>query len=310
MKKTIRAALIETKNVADLSEITPLKIEKIKKINLEHNIELIKDAVNQGTQIICLNELFPAPYFAIEKEADKKWIDFAESVEKGSTIKALRKVSKDLNIIILAPIYEQATHGNRYNTTVVIEEGNILGKYRKTHIPHGHNEQGNFTEGFYYNASDDEKMNIGYKKISGHPLFPVFKTGIGKIGIATCFDRHFQYVWQHLENGGAQIVFSPAVTFGETSREAWNHEFPTEAIRHGFFIGGSNRIGQEFQNGPIFFGESYFVGPNGKKLPNVSNYKNLVIADLNLTELERDSSGWNLTGNKRLDLEKSILNKL
>jgi len=302
MDNIIRVAITETKSIADFSKISLSQIDEIKQINLNHNITLIKHAVSKGVQIICLNELFSAPYFAIGKEENKIWHNFAESVETGMTIKLLIRLSKELEIIILAPIYEQASSGKKYNTTVVIENGNILGKYRKTHIPHGSNEQGNFTEGFYYIASDDENMNGDSENISGHPLFPVFKTDIGYIGIATCFDRHFQYVWQHLEDGGAQIVFSPAVTFGETSREAWLHEFPTEAIRHNLFIGGSNRKGQEFKNGPMFFGESYFVGPNGKKLPNISNHKNLIISDINLTKLNKDSSGWNLKENKRLDL--------
>jgi len=114
-------------------------------------------------------------------------------------------------------------------------------------------------------------------------------------------------VWQHLENGGAQIVFSPAVTFGKTSRKAWDHEFPTEAIRHGFFIGGSNRKGQEFNDGPVFFGEGYFVGTDGYKLPNISIFDNLIISDINLDTLKNDNSGWNLKLNQRVDLAKSAV---
>jgi predicted amidohydrolase len=43
-----------------------------------------------------------------------------------------------------------------------------------------------------------------------------------------------------------------------------------------------------------YFGESYFVGPNGV-LPNRSTHPELVIADVDRGELTRpDPSGWNL----------------
>ena len=308
MENIIRVALTETKSIADLSEINYSQIEMIKQVNLTHNIDLIKKAASQNVQIICLNELFPAPYFAIREEINENWLHFAESAETGFIVNNLIKLSEKLEIVILAPIFEQTEADKRYNTTVIIEKGVVLGKYRKVHIPHGHNEQGNFTEGFYYNGSDDENMNNGCEKVKGHPLFPVFETQVCRLGVATCFDRHFQYVWQHLENGGAQIVFSPAVTFGKTSREAWEHEFPTEAVRHGFFIGGSNRKGQEFKDGPVFFGEGYFVGSDGIRLKNVSKFDKLVISDINLDDLKHDSSGWNLKRNQRLDLAVDALN--
>ena len=250
MTGIVRAAMTETKNVAlppdDAGRLTPTDIEIIRQANLTHNLALIREAFGEEVRIICLNELFTAPYFAIGSEAQEAWTGFAESVISGPSVTALRQLTEELAITVLAPIYEKTDKGDRYNTVVLIENGEVLGQYRKAHIPHGHNEQGNFTEGFYYKASDDENQNHGREKVSGHPLFPIFTTQVGQVGIATCFDRHFQYVWQHLENGGAQMVFSPAVTFGDTSATAWEHEFPTEAVRHGFFVGGSNRKGREF----------------------------------------------------------------
>ena len=76
-----------------------------------------------------------------------------------------------------------------------------------------------------------------------NPFFPVFETSVARIGIATCYDRHFEGVVRSLARAGAEIVFSPAVTFGTKSRRMWDLEFPVDAARHGVFIGGSNRAG-------------------------------------------------------------------
>ncbi len=303
--------MVETKNVAalpaDPSEITESVIEAIRSVNVSHNIDLIRDAARQGAQIVCLNELFPAPYFSIGENVEENWEGFAESAEEGATISELRDVTKELSIVVIAPIYEQAESGQRYNTAVVIEDGEVIGKYRKTHVPHGNNEGGNFTEGYYYIASDEPGQNEGQEKVRGHDFFPVFETKHGNVGVATCFDRHFQYVWQHLENGGAQMVFSPAVTFGTVSEAVWEHEFPTEAVRHGFFVGGSNRKGQEFEGGPTFFGKSYFVGPDGQRLENLSTNPELVIADLDLSQVRGNLSGWNLPENRNDDWAKDAV---
>jgi beta-ureidopropionase len=312
MVNVIRAAMIETMNVAEIPDDTsPLDDEDISRIrdaNIAHVVKLIRLAFSEGAEIICLNELAPAPYFAIGEETQERWIGFAESAEEGPTIRAIQELTRELTITVLVPIYEQTEAGDRYNTTVVIEDGEILGKYRKTHIPHGSNEQGNFTEGFYYKASDDTGQNKGKKRVSGHPLFPVFETRVGNVGVATCFDRHFQYVWQHYENAGAQLVFSPAVTFGATSQEAWKHEFPAEAVRHGFYVGGSNKRGQEFPpDGPTFFGNSYFVGPDGRRLDDLSAKPELIISDLDLDQVAANPSGWNLPGNQRNDLAQAAI---
>ncbi len=310
MEKLIRAALVQTKNSAHIPKnketITSKIAQTIKLENVRHISSLISLAAQQGVQIICLNELFFAPYFPIEKEVTTNWFHFAESIESGPTIKRLQALSKKYSMVIVAPIYEMASQGKPYNTAVVLDSGKLIGIYRKTHIPHGANERGNFTEKFYLQESNDIDMNKKYKNIA-RGLLPVFPTTLGNIGVAICYDRHFSYVWKTLKQQHAHIVFSPGVTFGNVSKKVWKHEFSTEAVRNTFFIGASNKYGREFPNGPHFFGKSYFVGPDGSSLKNISSHKELIIANLDLSQIDQDQSGWDLNNNKRKDLEKFAL---
>jgi beta-ureidopropionase len=303
MSKVIRAALVQTKSVISLKcnsqHLGPEQVEEIRDANIEHNLRLVGIAEKQGSQIVCLNELFTAPYFAISNKVEGQWMLFAEHAENGATATALKQHTINSSIVIVAPIYEQDQSGKKYNTTIVVEGGAVIGKYRKSHIPHGKNEQGTFTEGYYYRASDELGQNERYEQAQGHDFFPVFQTSIGRVGIATCFDRHFSYVWDYLKAGGAQIVFSPAVTFGEVSQRMWKHEFPTEAVRNRMFIGGSNKKGNEFLGGPIYFGESYFTGPDGGMLHNTSPIQELVISDLDISLTDSDASGWDLKKHRR-----------
>lgn len=305
--RVVRAALTQTVNaypdmparVEDLARLAD-RLEDVRRANLDHHVALLEAAHAQGAQVACMGELFAAPYFALHH--DPMWTALAEDAQTGESVTRMRETATRLSMILIAPIYELAPSGERFNTAVVIDErGDVLGTFRKAHIPHGENEQGAFLEGFYYDRSDG-KNTTSAANVSGNSFFPVFETSVGRFGVATCYDRHFEGVMSALSSEGAELVFCPAVTFGEKSQRMWHLEFPVDAARHGLFIGGSNRAGTEPPWNQPYFGESYFCGPGGV-LPNISEHPRLVIADVDLGELSRaDPSGWNLSRDRRPDI--------
>jgi len=308
MKPPVRAALTETRNAyrampASLDELAELSgsLEAVRAENVAHHIGLIRRAAGEGVHVLCLGELFTAPYFALHR--DPMWFGLAEDARSGPTVTALRSVAREVEMILVAPIYELDPDSQaRFNTAVVIDErGELLGKYRKAHIPSGTNERASFHEDFYYGPSDGRLGDTPANR-SNNPFFPVFQTRVGRIGISTCYDRHFPGVVRSLAEGGAQIVFSPAVTFGEKSHRMWELEFPVDAARHNLFIGGSNRKGSEPPFDVEYFGASYFCGPGGR-LADRSQHEELVIADLDLDELsDGDPSGWDLARDTRPEI--------
>lgn len=309
MSRILRAALTQTVNAyrempSRREDLHLLKdrLDDVRRANVEHHLYLMKAAAAQGVKAIGFGELFPGPYFALESK--DLWFGLAEDALAGPTVAALKEGARAHGMVVVAPIYEQAPTARRFNTAVVIDaDGEVIGKYRKTHIPFGRNEEGEFVENYYYDRSDGDNVVPGKEafNVSENPYFPVFRTAYGRIGVSICYDRHFNGVIRSLAIGGAELVFSPAVTFGSKSRRMWQHEFPTDACRHGLFIGGSNRKGSEAPWNQPYFGESYFVGPNGP-LENVSTHENLVIADVDLDELTRpDPAGWNVPRDVRHD---------
>jgi N-carbamoylputrescine amidase len=308
MTRTVRAALTETRNAfaampARVEELATLagKLDDVRAANLARHVELLEAARAEGAEVVCLGELFPAPYFALTREP--VWLGLAEDAESGPSVSAMRAAAKRLGLAIVAPIYElDRASGKRFNTAIVIShEGEVLGSYRKTHIPCGENERARFSETFYYERSDGG-MRQTRANVSKNRFFPVFATRAGRIGIATCYDRHFEGAVSTLAREGAEIVFSPAVTFGAKSERMWPLEFAVDACRHRVFIGGSNRRGAEPPWNVEFFGRSHFVGPDGP-IANVSRHPELVIADLDLDALAADDpSGWNLARDARPDV--------
>ncbi|MFT4540610.1 MAG: beta-ureidopropionase [Planctomycetota bacterium] len=307
----LRAAMTQTRNAfapmpGSVEELTSLaaQLDAIREANLDHHEELIRAASAAGARVIGLGELFPAPYFALGRQ--ELWRECAEDAREGPTVSRMRHLARELQIVIVAPIYElDARSGLRFNTAVVIDDdGRWLGRYRKTHIPMGTNERASFDESFYYSSSNGQLDNTE-ANISTNAFLPVFETSVGRLGVAICYDRHFSSVIEILSQQGAQLVFSPAVTFGKTSERMWELEFPVDCCRHRVFIGGSNREGAEAPWGVEFFGRSYFCGPSGKR-PRLESRPELVISDLDTSEVESaGDSGWDLKRDARPELRQT-----
>jgi beta-ureidopropionase len=308
MSRVVRAAMTETVNaykampsrVQDLHELEG-RLDGVRRANVDHHLELLAAAAAEGVKVIGFGELFPAPYFALGGEP--MWTALAEVIDESETVASLRAAAKKHGVIVVAPLYERDREsGKRFNTAVVIDEhGAIAGTFRKAHIPYGKNEQGSFHENLFYERSDGGNR-LGAANVGHNPFFPVFETSAGRIGVAICYDRHFEGVMSALARGGAELVFSPAVTFGEKSQRMWRLEFAVDAARHNLFIGGSNRKGVEPPWNQPYFGDSHFVGPSGVVTPRPSRPE-LVVADLDLGELSRaDPAGWNLPRDVRPDI--------
>lgn len=301
---SLRLALTQT--VCPLTDLPPLdrigevapRLGEIRDACLEHHLDLLRRAKGRGAQLVCFGELFHAPYFALTQH--EVWRGMAEDARTGPTVRAVCQVAAELGVAVVAPIYElDASSGRRFNTAVVIDaKGEVLGTYRKVHVPQGKNEQGVFDERFYYDASDG-LMPQGPANVSENRFFPVFEVQGIRLGVAICYDRHFEGVMRTLALNGAQVVVSPAVTFGEKSHRMWGQEFAVDACRHRIVIAGSNRLGQEAPWNQPYFGETYVVGPEGP-FHDLSEDDRLVIVDVALDTLTRpDPAGWDLARDVR-----------
>ena len=98
----------------------------------------------------------------------------AEDALTGPSVTRMRDAAREHEMIIIAPIYEKCRNTELlFNTAVVIEShGEVLGTYRKTHIPQGTNERGTFYERFYYGASGRRHVRGASRQLLVQPLLP------------------------------------------------------------------------------------------------------------------------------------------
>lgn len=278
MASIVKAGLIQTKTGNNKQE------------NIDKAISFIEKGAAQGVQVFAMQELFFSPYFAAEQ--DNKWFEWAEPIP-GPTISTMQEVAKKHKAVIVVPIFEEVNRGVYYNTTAVIDaDGELLGLYRKNHIPH----LKGFWEKFYFKPG-----NLGY---------PVFDTAYCKVGVYTCYDRHFPEGARILGLNGAEIVFNPSATVDSLSKYLWEIEQPAHAVANMYYVGAINRVGKEMEDSP-FFGTSYFVNPKGQFLSKGSYDKEeIVIADLDLEMITETRKLWQFYRDRRPETYDEIADLL
>ena len=242
MKKEITIGLIQMACSEDVSD------------NIDRTLESIKKAAGQGAQIICTQELFKSPYFC--QTEDRQNFDLAEEINEGSsTIKMLSELAGELEIVLIASLFEKRAAGIYHNTAVVFDaDGSYLGKYRKMHIP----DDPHYYEKYYFTPGD-----LGYK---------VFNSKYAKIGVLICWDQWFPEAARLLGLQGVEIIFIPtAIGFsrieeGNSYDSGWKTVQQGHAVANACFLAAANRVGFELDpSNSNQTGQSSGVGPNGEQ---------------------------------------------
>ena len=272
MTDVIRAALVQTTWTGD------------KESMIKAHEDYARDAAAQGAKVICFQELFYGPYFC--QVQDPQYYSYTEKIPDGPTTERMKSLAKETGMVLVVPMYEEDAQasGIYYNTAAVIDaDGQYLGKYRKTHIPHVKG----FWEKFYFRPG-----NLGY---------PVFDTAVGRVGVYICYDRHFPEGWRALGLAGARIVFNPSATSRGLSAYLWQLEQPASAVANEYFIGAINRTGVEDLGDNDFYGSSYFVDPEGKFVGEVGDTREpeLIVRDLDLGLIKTVRERWQFYRDRR-----------
>ena len=270
-----------------------------KEANVEKAMQRIREAAAKGAQIVCTQELFASLYFCDEENYDN--FNLAELIP-GETTETLSTLAAELNIVIVASLFEKRTKGIYHNTTVVIDaDGTLLGKYRKMHIP----DDPAYYEKFYFTPGD-----LGYK---------VFKTKYATIGVLICWDQWYPEAARITSLMGAEILFYPTAIGWATSQdeatnneqyEAWQTIQRSHAVANGVHVVSVNRTGFE-QNGNMkFWGGSFIANPFGRLLYKASHdNEEVFLAELDLEKTDQYRTHWPFLRDRRIDSYEPIVKR-
>ena len=278
----------------------------------------IRAAHAKGAQVICLKELFNAPYFC--KTLDASRFDLAEPVP-GPTTERLQKLAKELAVVLVVPLYEKQAPGVYRNSAAVIDaDGALLGVYRKMHIPH----DPLFEEKYYFAPGEagDPVQPKGVRGPDGDAGgFMVWKTRYATIGVLICWDQWYPEAARITALLGADILFYPTAIgwhpaekaeWGGAQVDAWRTAQRAHAIANGVFVAAPNRAGFEAEAGTggiEFFGHSFIVDPFGRYLAQAETGDATLLAKCDPALIEGTRRNWPFLRDRRVDAYAPILNR-
>jgi N-carbamoylputrescine amidase len=258
-----------------------------KETSLKKAGDLVRLAAKKGARIICLPQLFATPWFP--HKIDKKAFAHAET-EDGPQVTSLRELARGEKAVIIAPLFEK--DGKDYFSTafVIGTEGEIIGKYRKVHVP----QIPLWEERAYFKPG-----NLG---------FPVFQTPYGRIGVQICWDVFFPEGMRILALNGAEVIFAPTASAFFHSRTKWERAIQAAAHENGLFIFRVNRVGKEAKQ--EFYGRSFCAGPDGEFwVKPAGPSEGIIIAELDIGELSAARNEWVFLKDRRPNEYGQILLK-
>jgi N-carbamoylputrescine amidase len=284
--------------------------------NLARSVAAIREAHRRGAQIICLKELFNAPYFA--KSLRVEAFGIAEPIP-GPTTEAMMSLAAELKVVLVVPVYERQASGLYRNSAAIIDaDGSLLGVYRKMHIPH----DPLFEEKYYFapgDADDSAPGKVGAWK--GSHGFRVWKTRYADIGVLICWDQWYPEGARITALLGADILFYPTAIgwhpsekdhFGRAQVEAWRTIQRSHAIANGVFVASPNRVGFEPEpntNGLEFFGHSFICDPFGRILTEAGEQPEVLVAKCDPALVEETRRNWPFLRDRRVDAYGGILSR-
>lgn len=262
----------------------------------------IREAAGRGAALVCLPELYRSRYFC-QNESERPFA-LAEPVP-GPATERLEALANELEICVVASLFERRAAGIYHNTAAVIDRTGYVGKYRKMHIP----DDPRYYEKYYFTPGD-----LG---------FISFDTSAGSIGVLICWDQWYPEAARLTAMQGADILIYPTAigwhpeekaSHGESQLKSWQLVQRSHAVTNGCFVLAANRVGFESEpdgaGGIEFWGSSFVAGPGGEVLAEAdSRESSVIVATLDLGAVEQTRIAWPFLRDRRIDAYGNLIRR-
>jgi N-carbamoylputrescine amidase len=278
-----------------MSKVTVAALQLAFSDDIQENIAavsaLVREASGRGAKVILPPELFEGQYFC--RTQDESHFARALPADAHPAVLAMRELARELEVFIPTSFFEAEGH-HHYNSLAMIDDrGEVLGVYRKSHIPDGPG----YSEKFYFRPG-----NTGFK---------VFKTGFGTVGPAVCWDQWYPETARALTLQGAEILLFPTAIGTEphdpdldTSR-LWRRAMIGHAVSNVVPVVAANRIGTEGDQ--RFYGHSFICDERGDILAEFGATETGVLtAELDLALARKHRAAFGFFRDRRPDLYRRL----
>ncbi len=269
--------------------------------NISRAEMLVRAAAAKGANVILLPELFERPYFCQERCYD--YYAYAEKTKDNKAVQTFLPISEELDCVIIVSFYERAGKV-LYNSVAVLDCGQILGVYRKTHIPDDHYYQ----EKFYFTP--------------GNTGFRTFETTYGCIGVGICWDQWFPETARCLALNGAELLFFPTAIgsepiLGTDSADHWARVMQGHAAANLVPVIAANRHGTETvepteanggqKSSLTFYGSSFICDETGQIILQAGRDEDaILVEEFDLDNIDKERLDWGVFRDRRPGMYKDI----
>jgi N-carbamoylputrescine amidase len=269
--------------------------------NLAQAEALVRRAARDGAQVILLQELFETPYFCIEQ--DSRHLRLATTLRENRAVAVMTRLARELGVVLPVSFFERSGQACFNSVAVVDADGEVLGLYRKAHIPNGVGYQ----EKTYFSPGDTG--------------FRVWNTSFGRIGVGICWDQWFPECARVMALQGAELLMYPTAIGTEpppalpvNSRDHWQRTQQGHAAANLIPLIASNRFGLERslqQPDDLyirFYGSSFIADQLGAKVAEAGeDGQAILLAEFDLAAAAELRDNWFVFRDRRPDLYGPLL---
>ena len=191
--------------------------------NLEGAERLVREAAERGAEVVLLQELFETPYFPIEQDA--RHFTLARPFDDHPTIARFGVLAAELGVVLPLSFFERAGQVFFNTVAMIMCDGTVLGRYRKSHIPHA----GGYQEKYYFSPGDtgfkvwQTRFGTTWRRHLLGPVVPGDRTLSGAAGCgglalplghrlrSTSGRGRLVPAWQRVQRGQAAANLMPLV---------------------------------------------------------------------------------------------------
>ncbi|MDZ4186175.1 MAG: carbon-nitrogen family hydrolase [Desulfuromonadales bacterium] len=212
----------------------------------------LRSVAAQGAKLAVLPEMWSSGY---------DYRQLAElAMHTPGILTKLRALSAELGLTIVGSLAEP--DGDKVcNTAWVIDQGEIIGKYRKLHL--------------FSTMGEDRFLHAGDQYL-------VVDTSVGRLGIAICYDLRFPELFRRMALDGAEIICLPA-EWPKPRQEHWRTLLRARAIENQLFVVAANCCG--VQGKLDFFGMSLLLSARGEVLAEAGEIATCLVAEFDFAEM-------------------------
>lgn len=270
MSRKIKIALVQQHATSDLMD------------NLDRGVMAFETAAKAGAELVVYAELAFTPFYPQHTAAENR-LKLAEAIP-GPTTDIFCQLSRKHKIVTVLNLFERREKQTFDSSPVIDTNGKILGITRMVHVL----EAPFFHEKGYYTPATGEDL--------------VFKTNLGQIGIAICYDRHFPEYMRILALKGAELVVVPqAGAVDEWPPGLFEAEMQVAAFQNGYFVALCNRVGEE--ESLTFEGKSFVASPGGSIVDQAPAHEDhILISEIDLDQVKASQAAVYFLPDRREDV--------